>query len=511
MRCWEKIEKREFQECFERLEPQQKAVMREFLKCEPYEDRTERGKQNAKIARVLKPELDKKGINSYAQTVARHLSNIHERFGLRDAGSRSMDMRPNLRKLFEKYREVWQADEDFNKVFFENEKECNQTNNQRLEIQKKQPYVSISNQAPVRASSKGKSQISEEVISTSNKIEERYRDHFLYWNDQFSNALRLVGANDEFFPPSAVHIIPHKEKDAEYKLPGKLLLYKDEIISRCEQEAKANGRLFFDGSNTRLIDHRITPIDSTEQKHFYLHLGSVGWYDYTVCDWALEHLVENKTIDEIKNYIDLDEVAYSRSVKQSKLSNLLCTATTIVTEDEFILYSRRGRQVSAQSGLLTSCVAENINRDIDQSLETTPSYELPVPFKVVLRGIEEEASPEIVDCLYENLNSVFLLGMDFQLLSFHPDLLFLVFVPMSYEKFRKLCIQSPGKDFFEGKIRAISLSEKHKINRLLAAHNWVPGGKSSFIRALEFIVANERNYPEFNMEQIVNTVKAKNK
>ena len=236
------------------------------------------------------------------------------------------------------------------------------------------------------------------------------------------------------------------------------------------------------------------------------------WHDYSVCRWALDHAIKKRTIDEIHEYLDLDEIANTQIIRNSRLTNILCTVTTLVTKDRFILYSQRGRRVSAVPGSYTSCIAENIHQEFDRSLDPASSNELPSPFRTVLRGIEEEASPRIARALYLQPSLVFLLGLDFELLSFHPDLLFMAFVPFEYKEFQEICRQYPGKDFIEGRIQGISLSDTSgSLSELLSKPNWIPGGKASLIRALEFIDSIQDANPQLQFEDLVRRLEERNR
>lgn len=345
-------------------------------------------------------------------------------------------------------------------------------------------------------------------ITQSAEIDSKYRDRFFFWGRNYATSFRLFGASDEFFPPKVVHVIPHQ--DAQYKLPGKLLLNREEIISRLTEKAEQKGELFFDGPNTRLIDYHTTPVDKTEQKHVYLHLGPVGWFDYSVCRWALDHMVKQRTIDEVQEYLDLDEIANAQVVRNNKLTNILCTATTLITSDRFFLYSQRGKRVSAVPDWFTSAIAENIHSESDRSLEVALDNELPSPFKTVIRGIEEEASPKIAQAVRSRPSLTFLLGLDFELLNFQPDLLFAVFIPFNFEEFQEICRQYPGKDFIEGRIQAIS-PKGENLNALLSNPNWIPSGKASLIRTLEFLNSIEEANPGLNLEDLIRRLEERNK
>jgi hypothetical protein len=340
------------------------------------------------------------------------------------------------------------------------------------------------------------------------EIDLRYQDSFFIWDGNFASSFRLLGASSEFFPPSTLHINPNK--DAQYKLPANLLLQRGEIISRLTEDARQRGAMLYDGPNTRLINYHVTPIDSTEQKHLYLDLGPIGWHDYSVCRFALDHTVKQRTFNEIQEYIDLDEIANTQIIRNNKLTNILCTATTLITSDGFILYSQRGQRVGPIPSRLTSAVAENIHQEFDQSLEEAPSGQLPAPFRTVLRGIEEEASPRIASLIRSRPSLMFLLSLDFELLSFQPDLLFLVFLPLEYEQFKEICRQYKGRDFIEGQIQGFPISDNDRLQELLSNPNWIPSGKASLIRALEFVSAVEAEYPDLQLREIIEKLEEKN-
>ena len=70
--------------------------------------------------------------------------------------------------------------------------------------------------------------------------------------------------------------------DTSYTFPHEIVPDYDPRLSRLEARAQANNHPFYDGPCARLLQIRWTPIDGSEQKHVYMRLGPIGWYDYSV-------------------------------------------------------------------------------------------------------------------------------------------------------------------------------------------------------------------------------------
>jgi hypothetical protein len=319
--------------------------------------------------------------------------------------------------------------------------------------------------------------------SRPSALQEEYEPYLIHYGSAAAS-IRLVGAADEWFPHWCVHVEASQDT---YALPDDCLAFRDEVIARLQAESAAHKWPFFDGPNTRLVDYTATPVDASEQKHLRLVLGPVGWYDYSVTHWYLRRLLAPLDRERLRKYIDLDNVALSGSVRTNRFTNILCTATTVITADGFVTYSRRSERVSAQRMKYTSCIAENIHQDKDRSLRVD-SKGLPVPYRTVLRGIEEELSPLLADWARSNPRHLVLLGMDFDLESFHPDLLFLLAWPGHLQEIESMIKDAPGRDYGEGSMLAVRM-KRTDIVGLLDEPMWVPGGKASVIRAVEYIEA----------------------
>jgi hypothetical protein len=196
------------------------------------------------------------------------------------------------------------------------------------------------------------------------------------------------------------------------------------------------------------------------------------------------------------------------SVRDAKLSNILDTATTILTKDGYLGYQIRSNRVSTVPNLLTSSVAENINRYLDDVEATLPLRRInrvegdelpweakqegyvprgvPHPFAAVERGISEEISRELLK--YMRPNAVKLLGLGFDLESLHPDMLFIAIVDLKAEEVLRFARENPGKDYREGKLRFVECTgDALELQEDVAAGKWVPAGKAALIRAYEFV------------------------
>jgi len=304
--------------------------------------------------------------------------------------------------------------------------------------------------------------------------------------NQVADAIRLAGADSEFFSAEVVHV---EIDPTPYQMPPEILVTRAAILDQLKREAKEHGRMFFDGPHTRLVDFRVTPRDATEQKHLELTLGPVDWYDYAVANEVFAQTLRKTQVSDLGRFIDLAEVSDGR-IKNVKLSNLLCIDVTIVTLDGYALYAKRGNRVSAAQGLLASAVAENMHRSFDQSLGPPRSGLLPVPFRTAIRGLEEEISPELVRSL--NPRALVLLGLAFNLRNLHPDLLFAAAVPFRRDEVFAMAEEHPGKDFIEATLLAVPAKLDATLEGILSAGQWLAAGKACLIRTIEFLEATQR-------------------
>jgi hypothetical protein len=280
---------------------------------------------------------------------------------------------------------------------------------------------------------------------------------------------------------------------------------------------------YFNGPNTRLLHFRANPEDdrnvAKENVTLTLSLGPIGWYQFDGLNGPVRD--NPKSLSGVKEYetlTGLPQLLGDGDGSRSRLSNILDTATTILTSDGFIAYSRRSSSVSAVPHRLTSAIAENINRwkdDADprdsMSLVNKPGDErgdveadnkykpqkVPHPFAAVRRGVGEELSPGLLP--HVGRYAIKLTGISFDLLSAHPDLLFVIAIPLGRNEILEICLH-PGEDSHEGRLQFIPfipLSRLSKadveINEVLHDPHWTGGGHASVVRALELVDALMEN------------------
>lgn len=304
---------------------------------------------------------------------------------------------------------------------------------------------------------------------------------------QCADAFRLAGADSEFFPADCVHV---QVDPTPYEMPLEIRAERKAILKQLEIEAKRQGRMFFNGPHTRLVDFRVTPRDRTEQKHLELTLGPISWHDYSVVNEVYAQTLRQAQSKSLEQLINLEEVA-DGCIRNVRLTNIACTDLTLVTADGYAMYSRRSRRVAAAQGLFASAVAENINQDFDRSLRPQKRGDLPAPFRAVLRGVAEEISPNLREHL--NPNAILLLGLAFNLRNLHPDILFLAATLLNRKAVLELATDFPGKDFVEGNLLSVNItSDSRQLDRILSARNWLPAGKACLMRSIEFLDAIRR-------------------
>lgn len=328
-------------------------------------------------------------------------------------------------------------------------------------------------------------EIKEIEIKDSSFLVSRYKHRFYYFYKYYAKSIRLIGADDEYF---SLNDLSFNYCDDIYLLPSEFKLKYDEIIEKKIKESKEKKFMFYNGKNTRLLNFHATPVDDTEKKKITLSLGPVWWFDFTVANDLFGLILQNEDQGFIERYINLDKLINTGRCEYSKLSNLVVTASTILTADGKLLFTKRSEFVSSYPNSYTSAIAENIRPEED-GLEKKGNGSIPI-FSTVIRGIKEELSPIILE--YIDIKNIKLLGITFDLGLFHPDFLLIVFVPLTYNQIVEIYARRPGKDFIEAKNYLISLDYKDRYTTSYETlfgekSPWVQGGKASLFRSIEFL------------------------
>jgi len=337
-------------------------------------------------------------------------------------------------------------------------------------------------------------------------------DALYRFDTMYLEAIRLFGADDECLPEKRIDV---RYTHLEFRPPDPMLDQMKKVINSRKADAIGRGAIFFNGPNTRLTSWRASARDghgsAAESRFLELHLAPIGWYDYEGLNEAVrKELSGGETERAYEYYVGLSKLIRNGDVSAGKLSNILDTATSIVTSDGFIALQTRGQRVSVESGTLTCSVAENINRFLDDtdannsrslfnanvqsgdfSERIDETYEpsgVPHPFAAARRGIREELSPKLLQHLRGE--GIFLTGLSFDLGGLHPDALFMAFVGLKKDEMKGLCAKYPGKDWFEGKLSFIP-ADLHNSETLRCLKNskWVSGGAASVLRAIETLSA----------------------
>jgi transcriptional regulator with XRE-family HTH domain len=307
-------------------------------------------------------------------------------------------------------------------------------------------------------------------------------------------ALRLFGAGAEAF---TAHSVTVELSEIEYQLPEELHKRKDRILHTLTDQARVPGAQFYAGPCIGLRRYRFSPTAAAartnEEKHLWLELAPLTWSDYSIAnDWFSKILLAKMGMGDEKNirhYLDLNRVANDGALQDIKLSNLMSTATTLLTTDGYLTYSMRSSRVSTQPSCL-GVVMENIQPHKDESRLDRDADGLPLPFRTAKRGIREEISTKVAASL--NSKAIYLLGIAFDLEVFEPDLLFLAALPLTRDELLKLHKENTGVDFHEaGELRfARALpTDPNVVGALTPPASWAPTGQASFMRAAQFIEA----------------------
>lgn len=309
---------------------------------------------------------------------------------------------------------------------------------------------------------------------------------FYQWNSIRAQAVRLVGAQEENFPPERITVSFEQEP---YLVPKELQLDRAEIIETAETRAKALDYALFNGACVRLAKYRASPRDPSEEKHLELTLGKTTWYDFIVANQRFNDPGTMQPLRpdlRITDFIDFETLSRERTVGSSQLTNILTVYVTATTSDGFLVYSKRTGRVASHQHQLMCAVSENIHPTKDAVMNSLAPESF---FLTAARGISEELSPKLVPV--EPSKEMYLLGLDFHLHGYHPGLLFYLPLAATREEVLKAYCESLGKDFHESILLFASLRDSSQLNTVLSEPSWFSAGKACIIRTFEFMSSDE--------------------
>ena len=359
-----------------------------------------------------------------------------------------------------------------------------------------------------------------------NDLEKLLKEFLYYHPFGYVKAVNLFGAGMDFITEDRIVILYQQEN--EYVMPEAL----EGKGSAHIEEQRSTGRKVFNGPTARLMSFKHECVEgeivALEKSKLTIALSPINWFDY-----LMTNDVVRGDYKEAVNYFDYHDLLQG-DISRVELSNITETIITIVSNDGFVGYQIRQTQ-AVGTDLYSGAVAENINRYLDevdpeilrlelessghkadfhlhvlndvaannphsQISETTVAdgnYRLnansvPHPFLTVRRGIFEELSPDLLK--HMKPFSIKLVGISFDLIVFHPNFLFSVFVDLSADEIVRYVLQNPGKDFREGRIRFVKAAyDGPETLKILQRKNWAPGGEASLVRTINLISAFQEN------------------
>lgn len=273
---------------------------------------------------------------------------------------------------------------------------------------------------------------------------------------------------------------------------------------------------FFDGPMVYLTSLRDPTYEghnvALEDPKLVLQLAPTSWYQYAGCNSFFREKSRNISAEEYIEITGIEKIIQERNFDKNQLPSILDMAITIITIDGYILYGKRGRDITLPNRL-TSIVAENINRFLDDTkLESSTQlinplatwndekskdkeYQptgVPHPFAAAIRGIKEELSPSLL-CdprIQPTVRSALkITGVSFDLDSCHPDLLFCLPISLSLSEIKILCDQNPGEHKKKEVIMLATKADWHDpaTQEVLKDPLWIPGGHASVVRTLALL------------------------
>ena len=328
----------------------------------------------------------------------------------------------------------------------------------------------------------------------------------------FVRAVRLYGSGDTMVPLDRVKITYSHE---HYRPDLSAFPWFHQEVQHRVRTTKAK---FFNGPNTRLLSLRASPAPTDaarEADTLHLSLGPVGWFDYAGVSEYIRDRRKEFDDRQIEDWIGIETLLTKMDVRDSRLPNILDTCTALITQDGQVAYQRRNATVSARPLWLTSAVAENINRLLDDASPADPRRlmrpalrprdprlrenrykprRVPHPFAAVRRGIAEELGPAILDAIDAGpFPHIKLTGISFDLDSLQPDALFIACIAMTADELRGLVRGEQGgrgKDWDEGRILTMPARfSDPETARVLSSREFVPAGHAATVRAIELLAA----------------------
>jgi transcriptional regulator with XRE-family HTH domain len=300
-------------------------------------------------------------------------------------------------------------------------------------------------------------------------------------------------------------------------------LYK-ELIEDSKRKAFENGGKFYNGPCARLIkfDQSLSDQleDGEEPTVITLHLGPVGWFDYTVLNTYLDYEIKGRVSIRQRFAPSAPVLDNPYDVSWCRLSNILTVLVVPITEDGYGVLQLRSPVVSEARNRYISGISENMHRHWDEAAKWdlghrinrilnrqeraqrgeiqpavrsnsfTPSGVLS-PLLTAQRGFYEEISEGLAQKIPLSAYTFLNLGWTFEY--FHPVLIGIVVTGVTKDEFQHYANISPGSDQDEAKhfeFFKLDGDEKRTAALLANQDGWVASGLAAFMTAINYAKAH---------------------
>ena len=304
--------------------------------------------------------------------------------------------------------------------------------------------------------------------------------------------------------------------DVPFRYPDRIARVKERLETIAARHAEVTGAMHWDGPTARLLKYRDATADTAaayERRKLVIDAGPLSWFEFLVCNTFLDTpglFSGGTTIRD--NYTDLQKlVRRPDDLSWYELGNILQVAMTPITTDGYGIITRsRAGIVPATAGKLTSGVAENAQRWLDECApddKWEPIHpflrfaELPPegkrrdyqpraisPYVTGLRGLKEELSVLRKD-LGDPRRSVKFLCLAWDLVLFHSILVGVIELPFDRSRAERLINEQRGKDHSEWSdlhFLRLDFGDDQTIAKIVDTTDWDVGGLASFVTAVQY-------------------------
>jgi transcriptional regulator with XRE-family HTH domain len=300
------------------------------------------------------------------------------------------------------------------------------------------------------------------------------------------------------------------------------------VFSKLNDRARKlqKGAAYWNGPCARLVqigeETSRQVATGAEQRGIVLRLAAVSWFEFKVLNSFLD---ERKVFPDepgttMRSLLANEEMLYNHphDFTWCSFANTLTICIIPITTDGYGIIQRRSGSVSFHPRLLTTGIAENMHRWLDEA----PRHDLwhrinplmaaaqtadivdagyrpaagnvPSPFLTALRGFAEELAPlqTVVESGRERLK---FLNLIFDLEVFHSDLVGIIELPYARDEMLRLIEEHRGRDHSEAlnfQFLALQRDDKATLETISATGDWVFNGLAAAITAIKYWEAKSK-------------------